>query len=150
VGVESAAGSNELLKDGATPVTAAADILMTYALRYPFAIDIEAAVEAEERAAARLFDEQHDRAPSVLSPLPSRKVLCVAQPQEEATPVPCPENASEEAKALYDALLSGGQTAAELSRSTALPLARVLTALTMLELSGTVRCTAGQRYELLS
>ncbi|MBQ4616944.1 MAG: DNA-processing protein DprA [Clostridia bacterium] len=148
VGVESAAGSNELLKDGATPVTAAADILMTYALRYPFAIDIEAAVEAEEHAAALLHDERNDRAP--LSPLPARTVLSVAQPPEETVPVPCPETASDEAKAVYAALLSGGQTAAELSRSTALPLSRVLTALTMLELGGTVRCTAGQRYELLS
>lgn len=141
VGVPCCEGSNELLKEGATPVTNAADILMTYIHRYPLGVDIEAAVLAEEQATAPNASQ-----PAV--PL-TETVLKVAQaPEEEKPPVPCPAGVSPAVQAVYTALTARAQTPAELSRATALPAGEVLSSLTILELYGAVTCTAGQRYVL--
>lgn len=142
VGVPCCEGSNALLKEGATLVTNAADILIAY-LRYGFATpDFEAIPAAEERA-------MNESSPTEAAG--SVAVLQVAQ-EPEPTPTrtvkPCPSGVSPAACRLYEALTAREQTAAELALETGLPLSEVLSALTMLELYGTVTCGAGQMYAL--
>ncbi len=140
VGVACCAGSNELLKDGATLVTNASDILMAYFHRAASPVDIEAAIAAEERAS--------DTRPAG-SLRPEKQMLRVA---EEPTPTkcvaPCPDGVPPAVRRVYDALCEREQTPTELSQATDLPLREVLSSLTMLELYGTVDCGAGQQYAL--
>lgn len=154
VGVPCNEGSNDLLKDGAKPVTNAADILMEYIDRYPLVIDIQAAVAAEERAAAKYRQELADRkngAPAraaVKIESPKVPVLKVAQPDKAVKVVPCPDGVSGDMKRIYDALTVGRRAASELARELDMPAATVLSSLTMMELRGIVTCEAGQRYAL--
>ncbi len=147
VGSAVSEGSNELIKDGAKMVTNAADILMEYIDIYPTAVHIDAAVAAEERAAAKVRYERNH--PTIESPVPSKPTLRVAQPTPPpATVVPCPASATADMKRVYEALCEGDKAVSELARELALPASQVLTSLTMLELSGVIAVKAGQRYAL--
>lgn len=143
VGVPCCEGSNELLKDGAQLVTNAADILMNYVERYPFALHFDAALAAEKRALHIRRATPTEIAQTTVQELPA---LQVAQVRDLSAPVPCPEEADETGKRVYKALTDTPQTVTEIARALALTSAEVLSALTELELYGAVACTAGQRY----
>ncbi len=151
VGVPCCEGSNELLKDGAQLVTNAADILMQYAERYPFALRIDAAAAAEKRALqirAATPAELVKARPLAEEP---PAVMQVAQPKTDSCgkePLSCPEDADEAVKQVYGALIASEKTVTELARELTMTSADVLSALTELELFGVVACTAGQRYKL--
>ncbi len=151
VGTPASVGSNELLKDGAKPVTNTADILVEYLARYPFTLHIDRAADAEKRAADKVRREAAQPPSfSVHKPEPPREqpTLKVAQPQAEIRFVPCPVSASEPMRQVYDALSDEPVSVSELARTLNTAVASVLSSLTMLELQGAVRCEAGQRYAL--
>lgn len=140
-------GSNELIKEGATLVTNAADILMNYIEQYPFAVDIDAAATAERDALRRKPTRSADRKDDLSLPQ-EQAALKVAQPPKEAERVPCPDTASPQQQQLYAALLNGPQNVTELARSLSLPPSTVLSLLSVMELRGVVTCTAGQCYSI--
>ncbi len=147
VGVYCCEGSNELLKDGAQPVTNAVDVLMMYMERYPSVIRVDKAIAAEDRAEYAFYHGGKLPPTDVPFEMPMPQV---AEKQESAVvrAVPCPETASEEMKRLYASLLEGPKTAAELSAACEMNLSSVLSALTLMELKRLVSCKAGQRYAL--
>lgn len=141
VGMPCCEGSNELLKDGAHPVTNTADILTGYLERYPFTIDIAAAAAAEKRAAQmRLVKPSAEHRPPQVSEEPPAKQ--VAQPSV----MPCPEGIDKTVERVYRSLCDRPRTVTELARELGMESADVLSALTELELFGVVSCEAGQRY----
>ncbi len=145
VGVYCCEGSNDLLKEGAQPVTVAADVLMMYIERYPFAVHIDRAVAAEERAEYAFRHGIKQQPEETQTPVIKR----VAQsPPPPKAVVPCPDTASEETKVLYHALAEEAQSASELSLRCGMPTPKVLSTLTVMELQGLVKCGAGQRYAL--
>ncbi len=151
VGVPCWEGSNELLKDGAQLVTNAADLLIQYVERYPFAIRLDAAIAAEKRALQ--IRAATPTEPATAPPLTEAEpaVERVAQPTEEVRetqPPACPEDADEAVKRVYEALAASEKTVTELARELTMTSADVLSAMTELELFGVVSCTAGQRYKL--
>ncbi len=153
VGVPCWEGSNELLKDGAQLVTNAADLLMQYVERYPFAIRIDAAAAAEKRALQIRAATPTELATAQPLAEGTPALKRVAQPKTEAgetKPLACPEDADEAVKRVYEALVASEKTVTELARELTMTSADVLSALTELELSGVVSCTAGQRYKLNS
>ena len=149
VGKECTAGSNELLKDGARLVTNAADILIDYVPLYPTVINIAAAVKAEDQAQTR-YRRALSETDTVSAIPPSAPIVQkVAHPPiEQATPVPLPKDACDEARTIYIALERESKTASELTRETGLPIATVLSNLTRLELRGVIVCGPGQRYAI--
>ena len=149
VGKECTAGSNELLKDGARLVTNAADILIDYVPLYPTVINIAAAVKAEDQAQTRYRRALSETDTVSVIPPSAPIVQKVAQPPiEQATPVPLPKDACDEARTIYIALERESKTASELTRETGLPIATVLSNLTRLELRGVIVCGPGQRYAI--
>ncbi len=149
VGVPCCEGSNELLKDGAQIVTNAADILAVYLSRYPFAVHVDKAAAAEARAlSVRLADPFEPAAEAVAeSPAVTQRV---AEPSAPSTmqPAPCSDDVGEDVKRVYASLEQEPKTVTELARDLALTPSQVLSALTELELYGTVTCKAGQVYAL--
>ncbi len=149
VGTPASEGSNELLKDGAKPVTNAADILVEYLPRYPFTIRIDRAADAEKRATAKVRSREADALLPEPSAPPEPPTLKVAQPKKQAISfVPCPPSATDAMRQVYDALSDEPQGVSDLARSLGVAVSTVLSAVTMLELHGAVRCEAGQRYAL--
>lgn len=147
VGKECTAGTNELLKDGARPVTNAADILMEYISLYPTAVDIAAAVKAEDRAETRFLRSQAEQPP--MRPMTEEIALKVAEPlPTKPTVVALPDGADDITRTIYAALQSEAKTASELARETALPVTKILSAVTIMELKGLIACQPGHRYAL--
>jgi len=147
VGVFCCEGSNDLLKDGAHPVTNATDVLMMYIDRYPSVIRIDEAIAAEERAEYAFYHGGDTASEDVPFEMPMPQVA--EQPKSAVVSVvPCPETATEDMKRLYAALLESPKTAAELSAACDMSLSSVLSALTLMELKRLVSCKAGQRYAL--
>ncbi len=152
VGVSCCEGSNDLLKDGAQLVTNVADILINYVERYPFAIRMDKAAQAERRALqirATTSKELAAAKPIAEGTPAASQVAQANEASEETAYVPCPEDADEMLKQMYTQLAIAPKTVTELARELSMSSADVLSALTELELYGVVTCTAGQRYTLL-
>jgi len=148
VGRECTAGSNELLKDGARLVTNAADILIDYVTLYPTAVDIAAAVKAEDRAETRLLRAQAEQSTPVEEPLYEQPLKVADAPPVTAQPVALPDNADDAVRTIYNALKGEAKTSSELTKETGLSVAKVLSTLTRMELTGLVVCQPGQLYAL--
>ena len=149
VGVPCCEGSNELLKDGAQLVTNAADILINYVERYPFALHFDAASAAERRALKIrpvTPTEIASAEPLTESVSKTVQVAQMKRPCVKGDPIPCPEDVDVVVRQVYDALVVSEKTVSELARALTMTPADVLSALTELELYGVVTCTAGQRY----
>ena len=126
---------------------------MQYVERYPFAIRIDAAAAAEKRALQIRAATPTELATAQPLAEGTPALKRVAQPKTEASeakPLACPEDADEAVKRVYEALVASEKTVTELARELTMTSADVLSALTELELSGVVSCTAGQRYKLNS
>ncbi len=131
-------GSNELIKDGAVLVTRASEILREY----------------QVRSGGMLREEEADRAQAayseyILRAEPVREVRKV-QRVADSTPLliqyPCPEGASDIAKAVYGALTDEPVTAEELCTAIGIPANKFFSAITELELYGCARSYPGKRY----
>lgn len=150
VGIPCCEGSNELLKDGAQLVTNVADILIRYVERYPFAIRIDAAADAERRAlqVRRATPQELTEAAPIAESASAVQQVAQGDEAPAESYVPCPEDADDTQKRLYASLAAEPKTVTALARELAMTPADVLCALTELELFGTVTCSAGQQYRL--
>lgn len=112
-----ARGTNALLLDGCPPATCPADILRCFQTRYHVRMPMEEALPVEE----------------------------CTRPIASAEPLP-PKDLSEDAAALYAALMTEPQSVDALCAASGLPVERLLTAVTELELRGLATGASGQRY----
>ena len=146
-------GANEEIRNGAMLVRGASDILEEYAPRFPGMLDVEAGSRAEEQA--------RRQTPPVQSPRPLRKKRTSSaaaggtEPPEKipaqsaagsAAPSVCPVSASDTARQVWEALADTPRPVDELAQQTGLPVARLLAALTELEMLGAAQQQAGQQY----
>lgn len=131
-------GANRLIQSGAKLVTCGADILEEYRHLYPQTLDIEA-----------LREKRPEKTPDSFVPISA--VLDRKPPKPATRPAVSggrPKPGDESQRAVLTALEGGKRQADELARLTGLGASQVLTALTMLELTGYVRQLPGQYYEL--
>ncbi len=142
-------GGHREIREGATLVTCAQDILEEYADRYP------QAVHPEKAAAAQALLETHGEPRRSKPARPAAKERATAEApavhapaQTPATARPAPADISPEAARVWEALASGALSEEALAERTSLPAARLLSALTELEILGHVRRLPGQRYAL--
>lgn len=129
-------GSNELIKDGATLVTRPSEILREYQLRCGGALQEEEADRAQ--AAYRDYAQRGSE--------PIRHTVRVADGTKPPIAAPCPEGASEIAKAVYAVLTDAPITAEELCSISGIPVGQLFSGLTELELYGCARSYPGKRY----
>ncbi len=171
---EQSYGCNELLKDEAQPVTSVYDLLRVYEFIYPHRINVKAAMRAERDAAkrsgrltaslrniARRVEKSPVRgvragtvngeAAGASAPLRMPGIAARGEPQKERL-VRSVETATEEVSVpaglegeIYLAIGEGGMTPDELS-ARGYSSAEIMTALTMLEISGLVTAVPGGRY----
>ena len=128
-------GANRLIQSGAKLVTCGADILEEYRHLYPATLDLGA-----------LREKRPEAAPEGFVPIAAVMDRKPEKPSKEKTNAPEPAEASH--RAVLTALRGGKRQADELVPLTGLDMSQVLTALTMLELTGAVRQLPGQYYEL--
>ena len=131
-------GANKLIQSGAKLVTCGADILEEYRHLYPKTLDLEALREQKPQPAPENFVPLA----AVLDRIPEKPA-----PQAPA-PAPAPADGSDPQQTVLAALGADKCQADQLAQRTGLTMSQVLTALTMLELSGKVRQLPGQYYEV--
>lgn len=119
-------GVNRLIRDGAKPVCRAEDILEEYSGRYAEKIILDGGASDD-------MISRNDE------PRPEKPVPAVP---------PKPQDLSEDAGAVYAALTAAPAHISALGEKTGLPAPRLLSALTELELNGSVQPYSGGRYSL--
>ncbi|MBO7669420.1 MAG: DNA-protecting protein DprA, partial [Oscillospiraceae bacterium] len=128
---ENAAGTLSLIKEGAKLVTDAEDVLEEYRGRYP-----------------RFFSEK-DALPSQKS-RPGKREKPSAPCKPAAPPPPAPPadtvNLTDDQRRILDAIGAYSAHVDDITEQTELPMARVLSQLTILEIRGLVRREAGKRF----
>lgn len=129
-------GSNELIKDGATLVTRPSEILRDYQIRCGGALQ-----ENEADCAQVAYHDYLERGKE-----PIRRTLRVADGTPLHVPMPCPEGASDLAKAVYEVLTDTPITAEELCSISGIQAGKLFSGLTELELYGCARSYPGKRY----
>ena len=144
-------GTNRLIRQGARLVTCGADILEEYWGRYPLKLSANAPL-TPEAAQARLEDLRRQE---------KKPVDEESAPKQEQTPAPQEpvretvprseqrERFTDDELAVLAALRKGAMTADELVETTQLPARRVLSTLTMLQISTAVEERAGKRFAAL-
>ena len=130
-------GSNELIKDGATLITRPSEILREYQTRCGGAL--------KETEADRAQEAYHDYV-ELGQEEPPRHTLRVADDTRLPAQTPCPERASETAKAVYAVLTDTPITAEELCSISGIQAGKLFSGLTELELYGCARSYPGKRY----
>ena len=156
VGEENSEGTNGLLREGAVPVTSAAELLSDYALLYPDKIFLERipvyrpqilltpvpgkrpqSARREENAPSEERPVKNDLSHTAQSPLP--------EPEKVA-----PEGLSDNCKAIFDLLNAEKQplTADRITELSGMSASDVLTALTILEIKGAILSLPGGRFIL--
>ena len=134
-------GSNLLLKDGAKPVLNVMDILEEYAERYPHRLLLDRIYSKDEPPIMKGFLEFHsaeihaeaNKAPE------AKKTLKIAR-----TDLEC----SEEAKKVYEAIVSGADCLDVLAQITGFDTPEVIVSLTELEIGGYIMAAPGGRYKI--
>jgi DNA processing protein len=138
IGVAACAGSNALLRDGATAVCCGWDVLQEYELRYPGMV---CKPETEEIAEEKVA--QKPVIPENSSPQGSKKSIdnpaATSYSKSSETDLP-PDQ-----KAIFDHLGTTPILVDELIAETGIPTAKVLTALTMLTMRGLIVNHPGRR-----
>lgn len=135
-------GSNELIRQGATLVSRAEDILREYQQDYPVILNLQNAQSAQY-AVSRQAEKMPPAPPPVRM---SRQVS--HQVKTHAPAVACPDGVGEEARRLFSLLTEEPQPVDWFVQQMQLPIAQVLTLLTELELFGGVKVCPGQLYRL--
>lgn len=159
IGVESAEGSNALLKDGATPVTCGWDVLEEYAVRYPGkirkyepALHLKATAEELEQQAAshsakvaqeRLEPGIHRDEKASRDKKGIDKEEC--PPYIDGSDIP---GLTEQERVLVDILKAGERSIDALTEASGLSSSAFMAALTMLEMKGIVMSLPGKRVAI--
>lgn len=146
-----AAGTNLLLREGASVATCAEDILKDMNVDSPSttvpnvenigAIRETAISDKKTKILLKIKEKEQEQEPKQEQAEKAQKTF------ETKTPPPLP--LSKNAETVYTLLESGGLTADMCVQKSGLPIHAVLTALTELEISGIAVCRAGNRYERL-
>jgi len=135
-------GPNWLIRQGAHPVTCGEDILMEYRDRFPAKLAGRTPLSAQER----------EERVAELAPVPAEPPAPSPEPEKKTPPKPkIPRE--EQTKLFTDdeltvllALRSGGRSADELAEQTQIPVKRVQSALTLLQIQGAVSEGPGRRF----
>ncbi len=140
-------GSNALLKEGALPVTSGRDIINEYISVYPklkkFAK--KEYIPLDESEQNRLTEKV---SPEVIrKPISSKKEIDKGKDVEYIDVVKLLEGLGEDEKAVAS-VLNGVMHVDDIIEKSGIPAARVLSALTMLEISGCVKQQSGKRFYL--
>ncbi len=144
-------GAHREIQSGAALVIRATDILRDFAPQFPGMLDLEAAEAAQKAAENRQTpSDETDCEPQAPRRRPTKKKK--TKPVEEAKPATpvvstCPVEASADAQAVFAALTTLPQPVDLLADVTALPMPRLLAALTELEMLGCAANSAGQQYK---
>ncbi len=132
-------GSNELIKNGATLITRASEILRDYQIR----------------CGGMLQEKEADRAQAAYAEfirnggvVPLKEVPLRVADNPAPLVMACPDYASEEAKTIFAALTEQPTDAETICAVTGVPVNRLFAALTELELMGCIRSYPGKRYSL--
>lgn len=138
-------GANELAKKGARVVFSAADILTLYGF------EIKNKESFYFSSMGREIFEGIDEYPDGQAPEPKKRNSKPKQKKEETKGKreknhAAPESLSQEALAVYNAILSGKTFLDDIARETRIQIRNVLVALTELELEELVECGAGNEY----
>ncbi len=140
-------GSNDLIKDGASLITSASEILREYGSRFPDILDLRAADAAQgafgrQAAGTGAVLKAAKKAPA--SPVPAKEV---PKPPAPAF-CPCPADASPKAALLYQMLTPEPLAAEILAGKAGLAYPDALAGLTELEIAGCARNFPGRQYAL--
>lgn len=135
-------GAHREIRNGATLITCAADVLEEYETLFPALLDIEAAKEVQKR-----LDEHSASTPVIKTPKRKKQSPSVEPSATVASPLAqCPDTASAAAKQVYACLTEQPRPVDELAAETGLPIPALLGALTELEMFGCAANAAGQQY----
>ena len=128
---ENAAGTLSLIKEGAKLVTDAEDVLEEYRGRYPL-----------------FFSEKDTLPPQESRPAQRKQPAAPNKPAAPPTPAPPPDpvNLTDDQRRILDAIGAYSAHVDDITEQTGLPMARVLSQLTILEIRGLVRHEAGKRF----
>ena len=163
LGVESCAGSNRLLRDGAVLVGSGWDILSEYQALFPEKVrkftgqsHQSAYPDEVERAAANQEKEPAKVAQKMRIPEKSRKkkekndknVIDNGAEPPYSDVNKTPPALTGDAQLIADALASGERLVDDVIAETGLPAAKILSLLTLLELKGVIRRLPGKRIAL--
>ena len=177
VGEQNSEGTNDLLKQGAIPVTDAFDLLADYSLLYPHKIFMEripiyhpdivlspfprkrAGQSASNEEAVTVREaEQNEEREEPTADLKKREDAPKAQPEESSAQAeeqpskrkPRPAGANELTLKLLDLLEESGAplSADQLCTASGAPISAVMTNLTILEIRGYVSALPGGRFVL--
>lgn len=141
-------GSHREIQSGAVLVIRAADILEEYVARYPGMLQVEAAEACQKRLETQpspFGEKTKETAPRKIKKKHEKSVPAVTP--KAASPVVCPETASQAAKQVYATLTDIPQPVDGLAALTGLPVPTVLAALTELEMFGCAVLVSGQQYK---
>lgn len=139
---ELSTGTNWLIRQGAHPVTCGEDILVEYRDRFP----------AKLAGKRPLSPGEREERVGGMAPIPPEQPVSQESLEEKAPPKPRISR-EEQTKLFTDdqltvllALRTGSRSADELVEETQIPVRRVQTALTMLQIQGTVSEGPGRRF----
>ena len=152
------AGSNQLIREGAKPVFSAEDILAHFDMIY--ALENSPLSQMSDRLFAQTSESKRGSAAPAVRSDPSRQRIARSEKKqslapsfEEPQPTPAaaspkalPDGVSKNAKDVYESIICGKNQMDEIVLSVALPTAKVLSALTELELFGLISKGEGNYY----
>lgn len=147
INAPNSAGCNQLIRDGeAALVTSPTDIIRELGgvlPEKPDTVRVRAVFERESGTAGRppespvsLWDKILSRERQAESPSASTPAAMEAELPARAAPVALPDTLTDEQRQIAQAVLGGANTPESILEVTDLPAARVMTALTLLELDG--------------
>ena len=144
-------GAHKEIQNGATLVIRATDILRDYAPLFPGMLDLEAAEAAQRRSERHPLPAQKEKPVKNSRRKSTRKKQTADAedtPPSRTVSVSCPAEASADARQVFACLQSDLQPVDVLAEHTALPMAKLLAALTELEMFGCAVNAAGGQYKL--
>lgn len=134
-------GCHRLIRDGATLVTSAAEILQEYQARCGNTLDEEEAMRGQQAFYEHeRVETEHRQIP--VSTDPARPFIDVDAPPL----VPLPNGVSDTCRRVYEALETKPISVELLCEKTSIPIGEIFSVLTELEIYGCVRNYPGQQY----
>lgn len=143
-GMASCAGSNALLRKGASLVENAGDILLLYQDRFGSKLDTQAAGRFSPPVWQPLQPAHRESSPAPAQPV--QVPPAGERRPRQAEPKKCPAGLSPDAQRMYERLEDEPRPVDWLARQAGMDTSRALTVLTELEIAGAARSFAGGRY----